>query len=44
MCGGQPFSIRIGAGTTSFFRGRLRDVRLYDRALSPSEIGTLARP
>ncbi len=36
--------LRIGFGETDFFRGRLRDVRLYDRALSPREIHTLAHP
>lgn len=36
--------LRIGAGATAFFRGRLRDVRLYNRTLSASEIRTLARP
>lgn len=33
----------IGAGDQDVLRGRLRDVRLYGRALSPSEIAALAR-
>jgi len=36
--------LRIGAGATDFFRGRLRDVRLYQRSLNEMEILVLARP
>lgn len=39
---GSP--LRIGAGATDFFRGRLRDVRLYRRSLSEAEIVALGRP
>ena len=34
--------LKIGMGQNDFFRGRLRDVRLYDRALSNSEAKALA--
>ena len=33
----QP--LRIGSGPNDFFHGRLRDVRLYRRALSQAEVG-----
>ena len=36
--------LRIGAGTSDFFRDRLRDVGLYHRSLSETEIHALARP
>ena len=36
--------LKIGFGSNDYFRGRLRDVRLYDRALTPAEIGELAKP
>lgn len=36
-------SLRIGAGTANFYRGRLRDVRLYQRSLNEMEILALAR-
>ena len=36
----QP--LRIGSGPNDFFHGRLRDVRLYRRALTPAEVATLA--
>ncbi len=36
----QP--LRIGAGQIDYFRGRMADLRLYRRALSPAEIGRLA--
>ncbi len=36
--------LRIGAGSSDFFRGRLRDVRLHQRSLSDMEIRALARP
>lgn len=35
--------LRIGAGA-NFFRGRLRDVRFYQRSLSEAEVVALARP
>ncbi|MFM2094659.1 MAG: hypothetical protein RIS70_1783 [Planctomycetota bacterium] len=37
----QP--LRIGAGEQDFFSGQVRDVRLYRRALSESEIAALAK-
>jgi hypothetical protein len=36
--------LRFGAGSTDFFRGRLREVRFYQRSLSEAEIVALARP
>jgi len=36
--------LRIGAGVSDFFRGRLRDVRLFNRALGLEETRELARP
>ncbi|QDU37521.1 hypothetical protein Mal4_18350 [Maioricimonas rarisocia] len=39
---GKP--LRIGAGPNDFFKGRLSDVRVYGRALSATEIQTLANP
>lgn len=33
--------LRIGAGSTDFFRGKMRDVRMYSRGLSEAEIGQL---
>ena len=38
----RPF--RIGFGANDYFRGKLRDVRLYRRALNASEISDLAQP
>ena len=35
--------LRIGIGPTDYFSGRLRDLRIYDRALSIDEISKLAR-
>lgn len=35
--------LRIGLGQQDFFHGRLSDVRLYRRALTPAEIAHLAR-
>ncbi len=35
--------LRIGFGAYDHFRGRLSDLRLYDRAISPEEIADLAR-
>lgn len=35
--------LRIGSGPNDFFHGRLRDVRLYDRALTPNEAAGLAK-
>jgi hypothetical protein len=37
----QP--LRIGFGPTDFFLGRLRDVRLFDRAISAEKIESLAQ-
>ena len=34
--------LRIGLGQTDFFSGRMRDVRLYSRALAPQAIRELA--
>ena len=36
----QP--LRIGAGAIDTFNGRIRDLRLYRRALAEDEIGRLA--
>ena len=36
--------LKIGFGSNDYFRGRLRAVRLYDRALTASEIRELAKP
>lgn len=36
----QP--LRIGFGANDYFRGKLRDVRLYERALNAAEISELA--
>ena len=36
--------LRIGAGANDFFRGRLRDLRFYHRALSAAELRELAGP
>jgi hypothetical protein len=36
--------LRIGFGPHDYFNGRIQDVRFYRRALSTSEIKTLARP
>jgi hypothetical protein len=38
---GQP--LKIGCGPNDFFNGRLRDVRLYQRALTPTETASLAK-
>ena len=38
----QP--LRIGSGPNDFFHGRLRDVRLYRRALSQAEVPALVGP
>ena len=35
--------LRIGIGPTDYFSGRLRDLRIYDRAVSIDEISKLAR-
>lgn len=37
---GRP--LQIGLGSHDYFNGRLRDVRLYGRALTPSELRALA--
>jgi hypothetical protein len=36
--------IRIGAAGGKFFQGRLRDVRIYARALAPEEVAALSVP
>jgi hypothetical protein len=36
--------LKIGFGSNDYFRGKLRDVRLYDRKLNPAEIAKLAKP
>ena len=36
--------LRIGFGPQAHFRGKIRDVRLYDRALSEEEVRSLSRP
>lgn len=36
--------LRIGSGPNAPFRGRIADVRLYNRALSADEVQTLAAP
>jgi hypothetical protein len=38
----QP--LQIGFGPTDYFHGCLRDVRIYDRALSPAEIKAVVLP
>jgi hypothetical protein len=40
----NPTMLQIGAGPGGYFRGDLRDVRLYPRALSDKEITDLASP
>jgi hypothetical protein len=35
--------LRVGAGRTDQFRGRMRDVRIYGRGLTAEEIAELAR-
>jgi hypothetical protein len=35
--------LRIGFGPNSQFQGKLRNVRLYNRAVSDAEIGNLAK-
>jgi len=35
--------VQLGVGRTGPFRGRLRDVRVYKRALTAEEIAELAR-
>jgi hypothetical protein len=35
-------ALTIGFGANAFFRGRLADVRLYDRPLDAPEIAALA--
>ena len=39
-CGADPGG---GGRAMSYFTGAIDEVRLYDRALSPAEIGSLAR-
>ncbi len=36
--------LHLGTGANAAFRGNLRDLRLYHRALNAAEIRTLARP
>jgi hypothetical protein len=40
LAGDRP--LRIGAGANDFFRGRLRELRLYQRALTSAEVRALA--
>ena len=35
--------LTLGGGINGNFNGKIRDLRIYQRALSPSEIETLAR-
>lgn len=35
--------LRIGSGTHDFFNGRLKDVRLYSKALTPEELSQLMK-
>ncbi len=42
LSNGRP--LRIGTGSNDFFNGRLRDVRLYRRALNAGEVLELAKP
>jgi hypothetical protein len=35
--------LRIGSGPQDYFNGRLRDVRLYSKALTPAEVEELAK-
>jgi hypothetical protein len=35
--------LRIGFGSNDYFAGRMRDVRIYRRALAASEVEELAR-
>lgn len=42
LSNGEP--LRIGWGPTDYFRGSMRDVRIYRRALSAPEASGLARP
>ena len=42
LSSGQP--LRIGSGPNDFFHGRLRDVRLYRRALTPAEVASFTKP
>ena len=41
LTSGQP--MRIGTGENDFFNGRLADLRIYNRALSPDEIRRLGK-
>ena len=41
LTNGRP--LRIGTGENATFNGRMADLRVYDRALSPTEIRTLSR-
>ena len=41
LASSQP--LRMGFGPNDYFRGKLRDVRLYERALNVAEIAELAR-
>ena len=38
----EPLRIGAGGGPANRFRGRIDDVRIYKRALSPAEVGVLA--
>ncbi len=41
LANGQP--LRIGLGEIDYFNGKMRDVRLYNRALKEAEIATLVK-
>jgi len=40
---GQSFTLGLGHHTPRYFRGLLRDARIYCKALSPAEVADLAR-
>jgi hypothetical protein len=42
LTSGQP--LQIGFGSHDYFHGRMRDVRLYRRALTAAQVKSLARP
>ena len=39
---GEPLRIGVGAGNKNGFQGRIDEVRLYDKALSPDDVAILA--
>ena len=40
----EPLRIGAGGGPENRFHGRIDDVRIYNRALSPAEVGDAGRP